>query len=281
MREIDVSEVTSAVARLSMDACYYLGGDVVAFFEGAVEREESEAGRDVFRQLLENAEIARREQMPLCQDTGLAVVFMDVGQDVHFVGGSVVEAVDEGVRQGYSEGYLRKSSVEAPFSERKNTGDNTPAVLHTRIVPGDRVKIILAPKGGGAENMSALTMLKPAQGRQGVVDFVVDTVSKAGPNACPPMVVGVGVGGTFERAALLAKRALMRNVGSGNPEPRLAELEDELEARCNDLGIGPQGLGGRITVMDVFVEEAPAHIASLPVAVNIQCHSARHKEVVL
>ncbi len=281
MRELDVTEIISAVAQLSMDACYYLGEDVVAFFERSVEAEESEAGRDVFRQLLENAEIARREAMPLCQDTGLAVVFLEVGQDVHLVGGSLEEAVDEGVRRGYTTGYLRKSSVRAPFSERANTGDNTPAVLHTRIVPGDTVKITLAPKGGGAENMSALSMLKPSQGRQGVVDFVVDTVSKAGPNACPPMVVGVGVGGTFERAALLAKKALLRDLGSANPEPRLAELEDELEVRCNDLGIGPQGLGGRITVMDVFVEEAPAHIASLPVAVNIQCHSARHKEVVL
>lgn len=281
MREIDVAEVTSALARLSMDACYYLGEDVVGFFEKALETEESEAGRDVFRQLLENADIARREDMPLCQDTGLAVVFLEVGQDVHFTGGSLEEAVDEGVRRGYADGYLRKSAVRAPFSERTNTGDNTPAVLHTRIVPGDRVKITVAPKGGGAENMSALSMLKPSQGRRGVVDFVVETVSKAGPNACPPMVVGVGVGSTFEGAAFLAKKALLRDIGSGNPEPRLAELEDELESRCNDLGIGPQGLGGRITVMDVFVEEAPAHIASLPVAVNIQCHSARHKEVVL
>lgn len=281
MREIDVAEVASAVAKLSMDACYHLGDDVVGFFRRALETEESEAGRDVFRSLLENAEIARREDMPLCQDTGLAVVFLEVGQDVHFTGGDLEAAVDEGVRRGYSDGYLRKSSVRAPFSERKNTGDNTPAIVHTRIVGGDSVKITLAPKGGGAENMSALSMLKPAQGRKGVVDFVVDTVGKAGPNACPPMVVGVGVGGTFERAAYLAKKALMRNIGSANPEPRLAELEDELEARCNDLGIGPQGLGGRITVMDVFVEEAPAHIASLPVAVNIQCHSARHKEVVL
>jgi fumarate hydratase subunit alpha len=281
MREIDVADVTAAVARLSMDACYYLGEDVLEFFERALGTEESEAGRDVFRQLLENAQIARREDMPLCQDTGLTVIFMEVGQDVHFVGGSLEEAVDEGVRTGYADGYLRKSSVTAPFSERKNTGDNTPAVLHVRIVPGDKVKMTLAPKGGGAENMSALSMLKPAQGRQGVVDFVVDTVAKAGPNACPPMVVGVGVGGSFEKSALLAKHALLRNVGSGNPVPRLQDLEDEIETRCNELGIGPQGLGGRITVMDVFVEEAPAHIASLPVAVNIQCHSARHKEVVL
>ncbi len=281
MRDIDVAEVTRAVADLSMDACYNLGDDVLAFFRAAVEREESEAGRDVFRQLLQNADIARAEAMPLCQDTGLTVVFLEVGQDVHFTGGSLEDAVDEGVRRGYTDGYLRKSAVVAPFAERKNTGDNTPAVLHTRIVPGDRVKLTVVPKGGGAENMSALAMLKPAQGRPAIVDFVVETVSKAGPNACPPMVVGVGVGGTFERVAYLAKKALLRPIGSANPVPRLAELEDELESRCNDLGIGPQGLGGRISVMDVFVEEAPSHLASMPTAVNIQCHSARHKEVVL
>lgn len=281
MRELDVSDIATAVAELSKDACCNLGDDVLAFFRAAVEREESEAGRDVFRQLLENAEIARREAMPLCQDTGLTVVFLEVGQDVHLVGGDLEEAVNEGVRRGYTEGYLRKSAVTEPFGERVNTGDNTPAVLHTRVVPGNRVKLTVVPKGGGAENMSALAMLKPAQGRQGVVDFVVDTVSKAGPNACPPMVVGVGVGGTFEWVAFLAKKSLLRSVGSVNAVARLAELEDELEERCNRLGIGPQGLGGRITVMDVFVEEAPAHIASMPVAVNIQCHSARHKEVVL
>jgi fumarate hydratase subunit alpha len=281
MRELDVADVTRAVAGLSMDACYNLGEDVVTFFRDAVEREESEAGRDVFRQLLANADIAHDEAMPLCQDTGLAVVFLEIGQEVHLVGGDVEEAVHEGVRRGYTEGYLRKSAVTAPFGERSNTGDNTPAVIHTRIVPGESVRITIAPKGGGAENMSALSMLKPAQGRQGLVDFVVDTVSKAGPNACPPMVVGVGVGGTFEKVAYLAKHSLLREIGSTNPEPRLAELEDELEERCNALGIGPQGMGGRISVMDVFVEELPAHIASLPVAVNIQCHSARHKEVVL
>ena len=281
MREIEVSTIRDAVARLAVDSCCNLGADVLAFFEEAVEREESETGKGVFRQLLENASIARNEQMPLCQDTGLAVVFMEVGQEVHLVGGDLEAAVDEGVRRGYTGGYLRKSVVADPFGERKNSGDNTPAVLHTRIVPGTCVKIVLAPKGGGAENMSALAMLKPAQGRAGVLDFVVDTVAKAGPNACPPMVVGVGVGGTFEKVAYLAKKALLRDVGSVNPVPRLAELEDELEARCNDLGIGPQGLGGRITVMDVFVEELPAQVASLPVAVNIQCHAARHKEVVL
>jgi len=281
MREFDVSAISDAVAALAVDACCNLGDDLLSYFQRALELEESETGRDIFRQLLDNAEIARTEQMPACQDTGLAVVFLDVGQDVHLVGGGVEQAINEGVRRGYTDGYLRKSSVTDPFGERTNTGDNTPAIIHTSLVPGEQVRIRLAPKGGGAENMSALSMLKPSQGRQGVVDFVVDTVAKAGPNACPPMVVGVGVGGTFEHAAYLAKRALLRDIGSKNAVERLAALEDELERRCNDLGIGPQGLGGRITVMDVFVEEAPAHIASLPVAVNIQCHSARHKEVVL
>ncbi len=281
MRELEVGAISQALARLCVDACCDLGGDLIARFEAGLRDEESETGRDIFRQLLENARIAREERMPACQDTGLAVVFLEVGQDVHLVGGDLQEAVDEGVRRGYTDGYLRKSSVTDPFGERKNTGDNTPAILHTRIVPGEQVRITVAPKGGGAENMSALSMLKPSQGRPAVVDFVVDTVAKAGPNACPPMVVGVGIGGTFEHCAYLAKKSLLRDIGSVNPVPRLAELEDELERRCNDLGIGPQGLGGRITVMDVFVEEAPAHLASLPVAVNIQCHSARHKEAVL
>jgi len=281
VREIDVAQVTEAVAKLAVEACIYLGDDVVAFFEKAIEREQSETGRDVLAQLLENANLARERTMPLCQDTGLAVVFLEVGQDVHLVGGSLEEAVNEGVRKGYTEGYLRKSAVADPIGARKNTGDNTPAMLHTRIVPGDKLRIVVAPKGGGAENMSALAMLKPAQGREGAINFVVETVSKAGPNPCPPIIVGVGLGGTFEKAAYLAKHALLREVGSINPDPRLAELEDEIERRCNALGIGPAGLGGTVTVMDVFVEELPAHIASMPVAVNIQCHSARHKEVVL
>ncbi len=281
MREVDVSQVTEAVAQLAVDACTYLGGDVVAFFEKAIEREESETGRDVLVQLLENANLAKDTNRPLCQDTGLAVVFLEVGQDVHLVGGNLEEAVNEGVRRGYVQGYLRKSAVADPIGARENTGDNTPAVLHTRIVPGDRVRIAVAPKGGGAENMSAIGMLKPSQGRQGAVEFIVDTVSKAGPNPCPPVVVGVGLGGTFEKAAYMAKHSLLRGVGSVNPNPRLAELEDEIEQRCNELGIGPAGLGGTVTVIDVFVEESPAHIASMPVAVNIQCHSARHREVVL
>jgi fumarate hydratase subunit alpha len=281
MRELDVSGITDAVATLAVDACYQLGDDVVAFFEQAVDRERSETGKDVFRQLLENAKIARESPLPLCQDTGLTVVFLEVGQDVHLVGGDLEDAVNEGVRRGYAQGFLRKSAVADPIGARKNTGDNTPAVIHTRIVPGDKVRVIVVPKGGGAENMSAIGMLKPAQGRKGAIDFIVDTVNKAGPNPCPPIIVGVGLGGTFEKAAYLAKKALLRRVGSTNLEPRLAELEDEIEERCNALGIGPAGLGGSITVMDVFVEEAPAHIASMPVAVNIQCHSARHKEAVL
>ncbi len=281
MRELDVAQVTEAVAKLAIDACTLLGDDIVAFLEKAIDREESETGRDVLVQLLENANLARDENIPLCQDTGLAVVFLEVGQDVHLVGGSLEEAVNEGVRRGYTDGYLRKSAVADPIGARKNTGDNTPAMLHVRVVPGDKVKVIVAPKGGGAENMSAIGMLKPAQGTKGAVDFIVDTVAKAGPNPCPPILVGVGLGGTFEKAAYMAKHSLLREVGSTNPEPRLAELEDEIERRCNDLGIGPGGLGGRVSVMDVFIEELPAHIASMPVAVNIQCHSARHKEVVL
>ncbi len=281
VRELHVARITEAVAELSVRACTELGDDLVAFFRQAITREESETGRDVLAQLLENAELARRTGVPLCQDTGLAVVFLEIGQDVHLVGGSLEQAVDEGVRRGYTEGYLRKSAVADPIGARKNTGDNTPAMLHTRIVPGDKVRVIVVPKGGGAENMSALGMLKPSQGREGAIDFIVETVSKAGPNPCPPVIVGVGLGGTFEKAAYLAKHALLREVGSTNPDPRLAELEDEIERRCNALGIGPAGLGGTVTVIDVFVEELPAHIASMPVAVNIQCHSARHKEVVL
>jgi fumarate hydratase subunit alpha len=281
VRELDVARITEAVAKLSVEACTYLGEDVVAFFQKAAEREESETGKDILGQLLENVKLARDTNMPLCQDTGLAVVFLEIGQDVHLTGGDLETAVNEGVRKGYGEGYLRKSAVADPIGERVNTGDNTPAMLHTRIVPGDKVKIVVAPKGGGAENMSAIGMLKPSQGRQGAIDFIVDTASKAGPNACPPIILGVGLGGTFEKAAYMAKHSLTRAVGSTNPDPRLAELEDEIEKRANDLGFGPAGLGGITSVIDVFIEEMPAHIASMPVAVNVQCHSARHKEVVL
>lgn len=281
MRELNVAEIAEAVASLAVEACTDLGSDVLAFFRRAADREQSETGRAVLAQLLENAELARSTGVPLCQDTGLAVVFVEVGQDVHLVGGSLEHAVDEGVRKGYAEGYLRKSVVTDPIGARKNTGDNAPAMLHTRVVPGDKVRVVVAPKGGGSENMSALAMLKPSEGREGAIRFIVETVSRSGADACPPMIVGVGLGGTFEKAAYSAKHSLLREVGSTNPDPRLAELEDELERRCNTLGIGPGGLGGTTTVIDVFVEELPAHIASMPVAVNIQCHSARHKERLL
>ena len=281
MRELATQTVTEHVARLFVEANTLLGDDVIATFRSGLVSETSPTGRDILAQLLKNAELARESGVPLCQDTGLAVVFLEIGQDVHLVGGDLEAAVNEGVRKGYGEGYLRKSAVADPIGARVNTGDNTPAMLHMRIVPGDKVRVIVAPKGGGAENMSALGMLKPSQGRQGAVDFIVDTVSKAGSNPCPPVIVGVGLGGTFEKAAYMAKHSLLREVGSTNPDPRLAELEDEIERRCNALGIGPAGLGGITTVIDVFIEEMPAHIASMPVAVNIQCQSARHKEVVL
>ena len=280
MREVHVERITEAVRRLSVEANTRLGDDVVAAFERFREGEQSPTGRDVLAQLLENARIARDEGLPLCQDTGFAVVFVDLGQDVRLVGGDLYEAVNEGVRQGYREGYLRKSIVADPL-RRKNTGDNTPAVVHVRLVPGDRVRITFAPKGGGSENMSGIAVLKPADGAEGVKRFVVDRVRQAGPNPCPPTIVGVGIGGTFEIAALLAKRALLRPVGDRNPDPFYADLEEELLAEVNRLGIGPAGLGGTTTSLDVHIEVHPCHIASLPVAVNIQCHSARHKEVEL
>lgn len=281
MREIAAEAVTETVARLCMEANYDLGEDVVRALEAALEREESEVGRGILRQILENAAIARQEKVPICQDCGLAVVFLELGQEVHIVGGDLYEAVNEGVRRGYQEGYLRKSVVREPFSARRNTGDNTPAIIHTRIVPGENLRITVVPKGGGSENMSRLAMLTPAAGRQGIVNFVLKTVDEAGANPCPPIIVGVGIGGSFERVAYLAKHALLRPLGTPNPDPELAELERELLERVNRLGIGPQGFGGRVTALAVHVEAEPCHIASLPAAVNIQCHAARHKEAVL
>jgi fumarate hydratase subunit alpha len=281
VREIRCEKITEAVARLCIEANYYLGDDVLRALRQAREAEVSPVGREVLNQLLENADVAREEEMPLCQDTGLTVVFLGVGQDAHIVGGDLYEAIHEGVRRGYEEGYLRKSVVDKPFSARANTRDNTPAVIHIQIVPGDQLKITVVPKGGGSENMSALVMLKPADGRQGVVDFVVETVRKAGANPCPPTIVGVGVGGTVEKAMWLAKHSLLREVGQPSPAPEVAELERDILERVNELGIGPQGLGGSTTSLAVHVETYPCHIASLPVAVNIQCHSARHKEAVL
>ncbi len=281
MKEIKAKDVTSTVARLCTEANFFLGDDVLAALRKAREEEESPVARQILDQILENSTIAAKDEMPLCQDCGLAIVFIELGQEVHISGGDLYQAVDEGVRQGYAEGYLRKSAVRQPFSARVNTKDNTPAIIHTEVVPGDQLKITVAPKGGGSENMSRFTVLKPAQGRQGVVDFVVSAVEEAGSNPCPPTIVGVGIGGSAEKAMILAKKALLRTVGEPSPDPEVAELEKELLQRINATGVGAGGVGGRITSLAVHVETFPAHIASLPVAVNLQCHSARHKEAVL
>ena len=280
-RELDVAAVTAAVSDLCITANYDLPVDVYEALKTAAETEESPVGREVLAQLVENADIAAADRVPICQDTGFAVIFAEVGQDVHLTGGDFEEAVHEGVRRGYGDGYLRKSVAEEPGHARRNTKDNTPAIIHTSIVPGDKVTLTMMAKGGGAENMSSLNMLKPAQGWAGMVDAVVGTVSRAGSNPCPPVIIGVGIGGTIEKVTLLAKKALLRDVGSTHPDPRIAAMEDELLAKINALGIGPQGLGGRTTALDVFIEEMPCHIASMPVAVNVQCHAQRHKTVTL
>ncbi len=281
MRGIEASAITEAVARLCQEANSCLGEDVVAALSQAQRAEESPLGREVLERLLENARIAEQERLPLCQDCGTAVVFLDMGQETCIVGGDLYSAVAEGVRRGYSEGYLRRSMVCQPFSTRVNTGDNSPPVIHTEITPGDRLRITVMPKGSGAENMSRLAMLKPAEGRQGVIDLVVRTVDEAGANPCPPLVIGLGIGATAEKALLLAKKALLRPVGEPSPDPEVAALEEEILHRVNGLGVGPLGFGGRITAMAVHAGVLPTHIASLPVAVNLQCHSVRHREAVL
>lgn len=279
MREVDVGVITETVKRLCMDANFDLGQDVLDAFKRAKETEESPAGVEILEQLEENASIARQESVAICQDTGIAVVFVELGQDIHLVGGDLNSAINEGVRQGYREGYLRKSLCH-PFT-RVNTGDNTPAVVHVTIVPGEKLKLTVAPKGGGSENMSRVTMLTPAAGKEGIVEYVVQRVKESGSNPCPPTIVGIGIGGTFESAALLAKEALLRPIGSENPDSELASLEAEILERINKLGIGPQGLGGRTTSLAVHINMMPCHIASLPLAVNIQCHAQRHKEAVI
>jgi fumarate hydratase subunit alpha len=280
MRELHVDRVTETVAALCQEANYTLTPDVIQAFERGKVEEESPVGREIFSMLLENVRIASREMVPICQDTGLAIVFLEVGQDLHLVGGDLNEAVQRGVAKGYTEGYLRNSVVAHPF-QRKNTGNNTPAIIHTSIVPGDRLKVTVAPKGGGSENMSALRMMKPSDGQKGVRAFIVETVARAGPNPCPPVVVGVGLGGDFELSAILAKKALLRPLGQRHPDPFFATMEEELLEEINREGIGPMGLGGRITALDVHVEFHPCHIASLPVAVNINCHATRHRERLL
>jgi fumarate hydratase subunit alpha len=280
MRTIQAAKITEAVAKLAIEANYYLSSDIYAALEKGRKDEESPLGREIFKQLVENACIARSENMPICQDTGMAVIFMELGQDVH-VEGNLNDAVNAGVAQGYTEGYLRKSVVDDPLFVRKNTKDNTPAVLHLSIVSGDKIKILLAPKGFGSENMSALKMMPPAAGVDGVKKFVVDTVLAAGSSPCPPIVVGVGVGGTIEKAALLAKKALTRPIDRRNANPDYAKLEQELLELVNRTGVGPQALGGSITALAVNVEYFPAHIAGTAVAVNINCHATRHAEIEL
>ncbi|MDM7926350.1 MAG: fumarate hydratase [bacterium] len=280
IRELPTQTVTDTVARLCVEANFFLGEDVLAKLRDCLEREESPLGKSVLEQVLGNAAAAREKQVAMCQDTGYAVVFLEIGQDVHFTGGGLMESVQEGVRRGYQSGPLRKSVVRDPL-RRVNTGDNTPAIVHCEIVPGDRVRLIVAPKGGGSENMSEVKMLPPSAGREGVMDFVADRVRRSGPNPCPPVIVGVGLGGTFEKCAFLAKKSLLRTLGEPHPDPYYAEMESELLERVNALGIGPMGYGGRCTALAVHVEAHPCHIASLPVAVNIQCHAARHKEAVL
>lgn len=279
MREVDSKDIITAVRKISMDANYYLGEDVLAALKKFEKLEESPLGKEVLNQIIKNADIAASKQMPLCQDTGLSVIFAEMGQDVHVIG-DFNEAIQEGIRQGYKDGYLRKSIVVDPLN-RKNTGDNTPATITTTIVPGDKIKLTILPKGGGSENMSRIKMLKPSDGEQGVKDFVIETIKIAGGNPCPPLVVGVGIGGSFDRVAQLAKHALLREVGSKHPDPFYAKMEDELLEKINNTGVGPQGLGGRTTALAVHIEFAPCHIASLPTAVNTQCHSARHKTVVI
>jgi fumarate hydratase subunit alpha len=279
MRQISTQKIIEAIKDSAIQANYELGEDVVQALKDSLNNEESPVGKDVLAQLIENAQIAREERIPICQDTGVAVIFAELGQEVHIIGGDFRSALEEGIKQGYWEGYLRKSMCH-PFT-RKNTGDNTPIIVHIDVVPGDKLTIWVVPKGGGSENMSRLFMLQPSEGWAGVRDRVVQTVVEAGPNPCPPTIVGVGIGGNFEQSALLSKKALLRPLGTSNPDPEQSQMEDELLEEINKSGVGPQGLGGRVTSFAVHVLMMPCHIASLPLAVNIQCHVSRHVEVVL
>jgi fumarate hydratase subunit alpha len=281
MRLIYAADITEAISSLLKQASYTLSDDVLAALKKARKEEVSPAGREALDAILENARIAAKEKIPLCQDCGTAVVFLEIGQDALVVKGDLYQAVNEGVKKAYTEGYLRKSMVNHPFSDRKNTGDNTPAVIHTTIVPGNKLKIIVLPKGGGAENMARLGMLLPSACKKGVLDFVVNAVSEAWSNPCPPVIVGVGIGGTAEKAMEMAKHALIRKIGEPSRDKENAALEKEILHKVNELGIGPMGYGGRVTALAVHVESFPAHITALPVAVNLQCHSARHRETVL
>lgn len=280
VREINVKDLTDNIREMCIEANHYLSSDMEAALKKAADTEKSELGRKILHQLQENLEIADKEMIPICQDTGMAVIFMEIGQDVHFVGGNFEDAVNEGVRRGYQDGFLRKSVVKDPLI-RENTKDNTPAILYTEIVPGDKVKITIAPKGFGSENMSRVFMLKPADGMEGVKNAILTAVKDAGPNACPPMVVGVGIGGTFEKCAVLAKKALTRNLNEHSEIPYVKDLEEEMLEKINSLGIGPGGLGGTTTALAVNINTYPTHIAGLPVAINICCHVNRHSVRVL
>lgn len=279
MRTILAEDITNAVAKLCISSNINLGNDIITALNKAKETENNELAKDILQKTIENAEIAQKENIPICQDTGMAIVFLEVGQDVHIVG-NLKNAVNEGVKKGYSEGYLRKSVVKDPI-ERINTNDNTPAIIHFDIVDGDKIKIIVAPKGFGSENMSRIKMLSPSDGLKGVCEFIIETVKIAGSNPCPPVVVGVGIGGSFEKAAILSKKALLRNINTRNSNSFYENLENELLTEINKLSIGPQGFGGNTTALSVNIESYPTHIASLPVAVNISCYVTRHKEIIL
>jgi len=280
MKEIKTESIVTALKKMCVEANCVISDEVTALLKKSMQLEESPTGKEIIQQILENDRIAKAKMVPICQDTGTAVVFVEIGQDTHITGGYLYDAINEGVRQGYKEGYLRKSIVADPLN-RKNTGDNTPAMIHPEIVPGDKLKIWILPKGGGSENMSALKMLPPSAGLDGVKKFILEAVKNAGANPCPPIIVGVGIGGNFDGVAVLAKRAHLRPAGTANPNPFYAKLEQDLFKEINDLGIGPQGLGGRCTALAVHIEYGPAHITALPVAVNINCHAARMREITL
>jgi fumarate hydratase subunit alpha len=281
LRDIDAAEVTITVSHLFIEANYHLPDDVMLALQHARDAEESPEGKEVLSQLIRNAEIAAEERVAICQDCGAAVVFLELGQEVHIIGGDLTTAINQGVRLGYDKGHLRKSMVIQPFSGRMNTKDNTPAIIYTDVVPGDKLKITVMPKGGGAENMSRLVMLTPSAGRQCIIDNVLKAVDEAGSNPCPPVIIGIGIGGTAEKTMMIAKKALLRKVGEHNVDTEVAALETELLQKVNGLGIGPMGYGGRITALAVNIETFPAHIASMPLAININCHSTRHMEAVL
>ncbi len=281
VREVQASQITETVARLAVEATHFLPEDVEGAIRAARQTEKSPLGVQIIDEIIENAEIARTRMLPLCQDTGSAVVYVEIGQDVHVTGGFIADAINEGIRKGYTGGFLRKSMAAKPFSARINTGDNTPGIIHTEIVPGDGLRILFMPKGGGCENMSRYQNFLPGMGKQAVIDFVCETVDMSGGNPCPPLVIGVGIGGTAEKAMTMAKHSLFRKIGSHSEDPEVAALEDELLEAVNALGVGPQAVGGTTTALDIFVETFPTHITALPVAVNVQCHSARTKEAVI